>query len=154
MGEGARVSLVNPTPELLERFNIEGSDVLMVLQRREKITHIGKSPMSLDNIENAKLPFGSAIVLLDNDLDDISEQVKAIVEKDRMYPQFRAQVYKNITDIVSRSHINMTAINTVTNAKFPILRIHCDIVSNDKIEKLILKLKKLKEVKEISYLLI
>src|SRR3989344_8709565 len=110
LGEGARVSLVNPTPELLERFNIEGSDVLMVLQRREKITHIGKSPMSLDNIENAKLPFGSAIVLLDNDLDDISEQVKAIVEKDRMYPQFRAQVYKNITDIVPGSVIDSKVI--------------------------------------------
>ncbi len=66
----------------------------------------------------------------------------------------RIGLLKNITDIISRSHINMTAINTVTNAKFPILRIHCDIINKEKIERLILKLKKLKEVKEISYLLI
>ena len=61
---------------------------------------------------------------------------------------------KNITDIIARSHINMASINTITNARFPILRIRCDIVSKDKIEKLILKLKKLKEIKEISYLLV
>lgn len=63
----------------------------------------------------------------------------------------RVGLLKDITAIVSRSHVNMTAINTITNAKFPILRIRCDVVSKDKIEKLILKLKKLKEIKEISY---
>jgi GTP diphosphokinase / guanosine-3',5'-bis(diphosphate) 3'-diphosphatase len=62
----------------------------------------------------------------------------------------RVGLLKDITAIVSRSHVNMTAINTITNAKFPILRIRCDVVSKDKIEKLILKLKKLKEIKEIS----
>jgi len=63
----------------------------------------------------------------------------------------RIGLLKDITLVIARSHINMTSINTITNAKFPILRIKCDVVNKDKIEKLILKLKKLKEVKEISY---
>ena len=66
----------------------------------------------------------------------------------------RQGLLKNITDIISRSHINMTAVNTVTNAKFPILKIRCDITNKEKIEKLLLKLKNLKEIKEISYQLI
>lgn len=66
----------------------------------------------------------------------------------------RTGLLKDITDIITRSHVNMTAINTITNAKFPILRIRCDIVNTDKIEKLIVKLKKLKEIREISYVLI
>lgn len=74
-------------------------------------------------------------------------ELKIIVED-------RVGLLKDITAVISRSHVNMTAINTITNAKFPILRIRCDIVSKDKIEKLILKLKKLKEIKEISYQLI
>lgn len=61
---------------------------------------------------------------------------------------------KDITAIIARSHVNMTAVNTITNAKFPILKIRCDLTTKDKIEKLILKLKKLKEIKEISYQLI
>ncbi len=66
----------------------------------------------------------------------------------------RAGLLKDITDIIARSHFNMTSINTITNAKFPVLRIRLDIVNKDKVEKLIVKLKKLKEIKEISYLFV
>ena len=74
-------------------------------------------------------------------------ELKIIVED-------RVGLLKDISVIIARSHVNMTSINTITNAKFPILKIHCDIANKDKIEKLILKLKKLKEIKEISYQLI
>ncbi|MBI3046320.1 MAG: bifunctional (p)ppGpp synthetase/guanosine-3',5'-bis(diphosphate) 3'-pyrophosphohydrolase [Candidatus Harrisonbacteria bacterium] len=74
-------------------------------------------------------------------------ELKIIVED-------RVGLLKDISVIIARSHVNMTSVNTVTNAKFPILRIRCDITNKDKIEKLILKLKKLKEIKEISYQLI
>lgn len=66
----------------------------------------------------------------------------------------RVGLLKDITAILSRSHVNIIAINTITNARFPALRIRCDLTTKDKIEKLILKLKKLKEVKEIGYQLI
>ena len=66
----------------------------------------------------------------------------------------RVGLLKDITAILSRSHVNIIAINTITNARFPTLRIHCDLTAKDKIEKLLLKLKKLKEIKEISYQLL
>ena len=74
-------------------------------------------------------------------------ELKIIVED-------RVGLLKDVTVIISRSHVNMTSINTVTNARFPILKIHCDITNKEKIEKLLIKLKKLKEVREISYHLI
>ncbi|MEK7463123.1 MAG: RelA/SpoT family protein [Patescibacteria group bacterium] len=58
---------------------------------------------------------------------------------------------KEITAIFSRNHVNILAINTITNARFPILKFKCDLTTTDKIEKLILKLKTIKEIKEISY---
>ena len=74
-------------------------------------------------------------------------EIKIIVED-------RFGLLKDITAIFSRSHINITAVNTVANSRFPTLRIHSDTINADKVEKLILKLKKLKEIKEISYQLI
>ena len=71
----------------------------------------------------------------------------------RVIIEDRPGLLKDITDIIARSHINMTAINTITNARYPIIRIRCDFVNKDKTEKLIVKLKKLKEIKEISYVL-
>ena len=59
-----------------------------------------------------------------------------------------------ITAIISRSHVNILAVNTITNSRFPNFRIKCDVVNKEKIEKLIIKLKKIKEIKEISYALI
>ena len=66
----------------------------------------------------------------------------------------RVGLISDITVIISRSHVNITSVNTAANTRFPTLRIRCDIVNKEKIAKLIIKLKKLKEVKEISYQLI
>ena len=60
---------------------------------------------------------------------------------------------KEITAIFSRNHVNILSINTISNARFPILKFKCDLTSKDKIEKLILKLKSIKEIKEIGYTL-
>jgi len=59
-----------------------------------------------------------------------------------------------ITAIMTRSHVNVLAVNTITNSRFPSFRIKCDLVNKEKIEKLIVKLKKIKEVREISYVFI
>lgn len=72
----------------------------------------------------------------------------------RITVEDRIGLLKEITGIFSRNHVNITAINTITNAKFPILKFKCDLTSVEKIEKLILKLKVIKEVKEINYQLL
>lgn len=59
-----------------------------------------------------------------------------------------------ITAIMTRSHVNVLTVNTITNSRFPSFRIKCDLVNREKIEKLIVKLKKIKEVREISFVFI
>jgi GTP diphosphokinase / guanosine-3',5'-bis(diphosphate) 3'-diphosphatase len=60
-------------------------------------------------------------------------------------------VFKEITKIFSRNHVNINSINTFTNAKFPVLKLRCDLTNKRKIEKLILKLKIIPSIKEINY---
>ena len=65
----------------------------------------------------------------------------------------RLGLIKDLTGIFSRSHVNITNISTLAHAnqKLPIIKINCDLTQKDKVEKLIAKLKKLKEVKSIVY---
>lgn len=56
-----------------------------------------------------------------------------------------------ITAIMTRSHVNVLAVNTITNSRFPSFRIKCDLSNKEKIEKLIVKLKKIKEIREIGF---
>lgn len=61
---------------------------------------------------------------------------------------------KDISAIIARSHVNIQTLNTQQNGKFPIIKINTNVIVKDKAEKLMLKLKKLKSIREISYKLI
>lgn len=74
-------------------------------------------------------------------------ELKIVVEN-------KVGLISDITAIISRSHINIASVNTAANIRFPTIHIRCDITNKDKIAKLIIKLKKLKEIKEISYQLL
>lgn len=65
----------------------------------------------------------------------------------------RIGVIKDITTVISRSHINIIKISSpkVKMENFPITRIVCDLNDKKKIESLVFKLKKIEGVKEISY---
>ncbi|MEK7654570.1 MAG: RelA/SpoT family protein [Patescibacteria group bacterium] len=51
-----------------------------------------------------------------------------------------------ISDIVSRSHVRIQSVN----AKLPMVRISCEVLTKEKAEKLIEKIKKLKEVRSVE----
>lgn len=70
--------------------------------------------------------------------------------------QDRFGLLKEVTDTVTRSHINIRHLQTVHQAgnQFPILKIQCQTTDKEKIAKLSLKLKKIKGVREISSILI
>ena len=59
----------------------------------------------------------------------------------------------DVTNIISRSHINILTFNSVPKERghYQTIKILCDTDSKSKILKIILKLKTLKEVKEIDY---
>ncbi len=127
---------------------LKSGDIVEILTQKNK--KASESWLEFVKTSNAKNHIKAALKGNDARLSKTEPtgiELKLVVED-------KIGLLKGITDIIARSHINMTSINTITNAKFPILRIHCEIVSKDKIEKLILKLKKLKEIKEISYLFI
>ncbi|MBI2035754.1 MAG: bifunctional (p)ppGpp synthetase/guanosine-3',5'-bis(diphosphate) 3'-pyrophosphohydrolase [Candidatus Liptonbacteria bacterium] len=60
---------------------------------------------------------------------------------------------KDVTTIISRAHVNIVSVNTGGQgaSKFHVLKILCDGINKDKAEKLAIKLKSVKEIKELSY---
>ena len=65
-------------------------------------------------------------------------------------------IMKEITAIISRSHVDILQINSSSehNGKFNSIKIMIDTVDRDKISKLLVKLKKIKEIKEIEHRLL
>ncbi|MBI4085000.1 MAG: bifunctional (p)ppGpp synthetase/guanosine-3',5'-bis(diphosphate) 3'-pyrophosphohydrolase [Candidatus Liptonbacteria bacterium] len=70
--------------------------------------------------------------------------------------QNRLGLTKDISGIIARSHVHITSIQLSgqSSGNFSSCRIGCETTDKGKIEKVILKLKKLKEIKEISYKLV
>ncbi len=65
----------------------------------------------------------------------------------------RLGIIKDISSVFSRNHINIQTLNTANAIGYSTIRIKCAI-DKEKAEKIILKLKKIKEVKEIGYKII
>lgn len=70
--------------------------------------------------------------------------------------QDRVGLLKDVTSVIARSHINIVSLQTSRSpgSQFSSDRIECATTDRGKIEKLILKIKKVNGVKEISYRLI
>lgn len=66
----------------------------------------------------------------------------------------RVGLLKDVSVVISRSHINITKVDIPKTSRFSTLKIRCAISDNEKIKKLILKLKKIEGIKEISYKLV
>jgi guanosine-3',5'-bis(diphosphate) 3'-pyrophosphohydrolase len=62
----------------------------------------------------------------------------------------RVGLLKDISTIISRSHIHMASVNVHQNGKFSVLKIVCELLGKDKAEKIALKIKAVKDVKELS----
>ena len=70
----------------------------------------------------------------------------------RIIAEDRIGLLRDISAVISRSHINMSGVNSSSaSPSLRTIKIRCEIDGKEKIEKIILKLKKIKEVKEISH---
>ncbi len=65
--------------------------------------------------------------------------------------QDRVGLLKDISSIISKSHVNILDAHVPRAAHFAHLKITCELIPKEKIEKLLIKLKAIKEIKEISY---
>jgi GTP pyrophosphokinase len=65
----------------------------------------------------------------------------------------RIGLIRDISNIISRSHFNISSFHTEKNpgSNYQITKIEIETANKEKVEKLILKIKTIKEVKEISY---
>jgi GTP pyrophosphokinase len=66
----------------------------------------------------------------------------------------RVGMLKDITSVLSRNHVIITSIHSVENEKYPHFRIVTDINSRDRAEQVLVKLRKLPDIKELSCKLI
>jgi GTP pyrophosphokinase len=71
----------------------------------------------------------------------------------RILADNRLGLIKDISGIISRSHVGIVGINTNLDSRghFHVIKVECDIADTEKVQKLILKLKSVKEIKEIEY---
>ncbi len=74
----------------------------------------------------------------------------------RLTVQNRLGLIKDISNIITRSHIQIVNIQTAgqKGSQFSVYKIECATTDKNKIEKLVLKIKKINEAKEISYRLL
>lgn len=73
----------------------------------------------------------------------------------RMVVKDRLGLIKDIAVVIARSHINIEGLSTSKpSGDFQVIKAVCDTADKTKIERLILKLKNIKEVKEIGYRLL
>lgn len=66
----------------------------------------------------------------------------------------RVGMIKDISSVFSRNKISITSLQTIENEKYPLIKALVDIDNRTRAEQILLKLKKIEGVKEISYKLI
>ncbi len=74
----------------------------------------------------------------------------------RLVVKDRIGLLKDITSVIASSRVSILSLHAKASpgSHFPVDKIECDTTDKQKIEKLILKLKKIKEIKEVSYKII
>ena len=72
----------------------------------------------------------------------------------RITAEDRVGILKDVSAAISRSHINIISVNVPPATHFPVIKIRCELNNKEKTERLVLKLKEIKGVKEINYKLI
>ncbi len=72
----------------------------------------------------------------------------------RIVAKRRMGLLKDISVAINQSHFSIASMNTVDQGNFPAIKVQCDTTDKKKIEKLVLKLKHLPDVREVSYQLV
>ena len=127
-------------------YQLQSGDLIEILTQKSKKPSqswlkFAKTPMAKKRIKAALKNTPSFM------------QKKPDVVEFKIIAEDKIGLIKDVSSIISRSHINIQNLNTTDIGRQSIIKIHCEI-NKEKAEKLVLKLKKIKEIKEISYKLI
>lgn len=132
-------------------YELRSGDMVQILTQKNKKPaedwlKFVKTSMAKDRIKNA-------LRGKDNLIKHLKEPSKTEL---RIAAEDRLGLIKDISIVITRSHINIVGFSAKNPAggKFLINKVECATADKRKIEKLILKLKEIKGVREISYKLI
>ncbi len=127
---------------------LNSSDVVEILTQKNKKPSASwlefvVTPSAKDHIRNA---------LKTNIYNRLVVHSKNQVEL-KIIAEDKVGLLKDISGIISRSHVNIVGIKSSQQKRgsFHIIKVNCEINNKKKILKIILKLKSLKEIKEIDY---
>jgi GTP pyrophosphokinase len=127
-------------------YQLHSGDVVEILLQKNKKPSL--SWLDFVKTESAKKKIRSAL----------RQSEKGVFLKKPTQTEFkivfedRIGLLKDITSLISRNHINISDIEAKNET--PVIKIRCQLGEKEKAEKLLLKLKNIKGIKEINYHLI
>lgn len=125
---------------------LRSGDVVEILIQKNKAP--SESWLGLVKTSLARNQIRSALRQSQNTLvrkEPTKTEFKIVVED-------RLGFIKDISAIFTRSHINISTLNTKQNGgRYPLVKIVCPAVAREKAKKLMVKLKKVNGLKEVSY---
>ncbi|MEK7192264.1 MAG: RelA/SpoT family protein [Patescibacteria group bacterium] len=129
-------------------YQLKSGDMIEIITQKNK--NPSESWLSFVRTGNARNHIRAAL----------RQGATTLIKKSPQYTEFklaindRAGLLNEISSLISRSHVNILTFNTQlasAGGKFPTIKIHCNPLPKEKAEKLLAKLKAIKEIKEISY---
>ncbi|RME57033.1 RelA/SpoT family protein [Candidatus Parcubacteria bacterium] len=146
IGNGCVGAKVNGTFVPLN-YRLQSGDLVEIIAQKNKLPsqdwlRFVKTSLARDHIKAALRKKRGSLYL-----KKPSKTEFLIVAEDRV------GLIKDITTAIARSHVNIIQFRTQSQAgnKFPIDKVQCDLTDRKKIEKLVLKIKKIDGVKEVRY---
>jgi len=132
-------------------YELHSSDIIEILTQKNK----KPSPSWLEFVKTATAKGHIRDTLRKSGLHGriLSEKRKKQAEL-KITAAHQFGLMKKISSILSRSHVNVISVDSTASRRrgsFYLIKIRCDTDDKDKIWKIILKLKTLKEIKEIDY---
>lgn len=125
---------------------LKSGDLVEILLQKNKLP--SEAWLSFVKTTNAKNHIRSALKYKKMGLlrhENTETELKIVVED-------RIGILNDITKIIARSHINiMSHQSHSVKDKFKTVKIVCDLINKDKLEKLIIKLKEIKGVKSVEH---
>ncbi|MCX7615820.1 MAG: RelA/SpoT family protein [Patescibacteria group bacterium] len=120
-------------------YQLQSGDVVEILTQKSK----KPSPSWLGFVKtrHAKKKIKSAL----KDITPLKKVEFQITCQDKI------GLIKDISSVFSRNHIHISDIETKSKGHFPTIKIIADINKKEKAEEILIKLKKIKEVKEVGY---
>lgn len=118
-------------------YKLKSGDIVEIITQKNK--HPSESWLAFAHTSSARNHIKTGLRQTSNKLSKKEPQSTEF----KLTVKDREGLLGDISEMISRSHIRIQAVNT----KMPIVKISCEVLTKDKMEKLLEKIKKLKEVR-------